>query len=106
MVNQQTLNEYCNAYLKIADFVDYCPNGLQIEGKENIKKIMAGVSANLALIDCAIDEKVDALFVHHGFFWKGENQTITGIKKIVSKPYWTIISICLPIICRLMHILL
>ena len=81
MVNQQTLNEYCNAYLKIADFVDYCPNGLQIEGKENIKKIMAGVSANLALIDCAIDEKVDALFVHHGFFWKGENQTITGIKK-------------------------
>lgn len=81
MVNRNILSNYCNAYLKIAEIKDYCPNGLQVEGKPEIHKIIAGVSANFALIEQAIDERADALFVHHGFFWKDENQTITGIKK-------------------------
>lgn len=81
MVNHNTLKDYCNTYLQITNFTDYCPNGLQIEGKSEVHKIIAGVSANLALIERAIDEKADALFVHHGFFWKGEDLSLTGIKK-------------------------
>ncbi|AYQ55995.1 GTP cyclohydrolase 1 type 2 homolog YbgI [Bathymodiolus thermophilus thioautotrophic gill symbiont] len=81
MVNQKTLADYCHQYLTVDKFDDYCPNGLQIQGKSDIKKIISGVSANQALIDRAIDEAADALFVHHGFFWKNEPPTLTGIKK-------------------------
>jgi dinuclear metal center YbgI/SA1388 family protein len=81
MINNKALSLYCNEYLNVAKFADYCPNGLQIEGKDNINKIISGVSANQDLIDQAIDERADALLVHHGFFWKGEDQTLTGIKK-------------------------
>lgn len=81
MINNKNLEKYLNEYLVISKFSDYCPNGLQIEGKPEIHNIVAGVSANQDLIDQAIDEKTDALLVHHGFFWKGENQTLTGIKK-------------------------
>ena len=56
-------------------------NGLQIEGKTDLHKIIAGVSANQDLIEYAIDEQADALLVHHGFFWKNENPAITGIKR-------------------------
>ncbi|MGF1724165.1 Nif3-like dinuclear metal center hexameric protein [Photobacterium nomapromontoriensis] len=59
---------------------DYCPNGLQIEGRSEIKKIVTGVTACQALIDRAIEEKADALLVHHGFFWKGEPAEIRGMK--------------------------
>ncbi|MEO1940548.1 MAG: Nif3-like dinuclear metal center hexameric protein, partial [Candidatus Thioglobus sp.] len=72
MIDNKTLATYCNEYLNVAKFSDYCPNGLQIEGTSEITKIIAGVSANQDLIDQAIDEKADALFVHHGFFWKNE----------------------------------
>jgi dinuclear metal center YbgI/SA1388 family protein len=81
MIDNKTLEKYLNKYLNVANFSDYCPNGLQIEGKSQIRKIITGVSANQDLIDRAIDENADALLVHHGFFWKGENQAITGIKK-------------------------
>ncbi|MBC8494482.1 MAG: Nif3-like dinuclear metal center hexameric protein [Candidatus Thioglobus sp.] len=80
-MNNKTLEQYINQYLNVANFSDYCPNGLQIEGKSEICSIISGVSANQALIDQAIDEKADALLVHHGFFWKGEDQVLTGIKK-------------------------
>jgi putative NIF3 family GTP cyclohydrolase 1 type 2 len=70
------LLECCNQFIS-----NYCPNGLQIQGKSDIKKIISGVSANQDLIDAAIDEKTDALFVHHGFFWKNEAAEIIGIKK-------------------------
>lgn len=59
---------------------DYCPNGLQVEGRSEIKKIITGVTACQALIDRAIEEKADALLVHHGFFWKGEPAEIRGMK--------------------------
>ena len=81
MVNRKELNNYCHNYLNVAAFEDYCPNGLQVEGVENINKIVSGVSANLALIERAIDEKANAIFVHHGIFWKNEGQTITGSKR-------------------------
>jgi len=81
MVNRKELNNYCHDYLNVTAFEDYCPNGLQVEGVENINKIVSGVSANLTLIERAIDEKADAIFVHHGIFWKNEGQTITGSKR-------------------------
>lgn len=60
---------------------DYCPNGLQVEGADNIEKVVTGVTASQALIDAAIAQNADAILVHHGYFWKGENATITGIKR-------------------------
>ncbi len=62
-------------------FKDYCPNGLQVQGRESVAKLVSGVTACQALIDAAIDAKADALLVHHGYFWRGEDQSITGIKK-------------------------
>ena len=81
MVNNTILEKYLSEYLNISKFSDYCPNGLQVEGKSDICKIISGVSANQDLIDQAIEEQADALLVHHGFFWKNENAVITGIKK-------------------------
>ncbi len=62
-------------------FQDYCPNGLQVEGAAHVRRIVTGVTASQALIDAAIARKADALLVHHGYFWKGEDPRITGMKK-------------------------
>ncbi len=80
MVQLKNLLNYSNNVLEIEHFQDYCPNGLQVEGKTEIKKIVSGVTASQALIDAAIREKADALLVHHGYFWKGEDARITGLK--------------------------
>jgi dinuclear metal center YbgI/SA1388 family protein len=66
--------------LDIHHFKDYCPNGLQIEGVQEVKKIITGVTASQALIDIAIEQHADAILVHHGYFWKGEKQEIVGMK--------------------------
>ncbi len=62
-------------------FKDYGPNGLQVEGKAEIKKIVSGVTACAALIDAAIERDADAIFVHHGLFWRGQDGRITGWMK-------------------------
>ena len=62
-------------------FQDYCPNGLQVEGKSSIKHIIAGVTASDALIQHAIERRADAILVHHGWFWKGEDPRVRGQKK-------------------------
>lgn len=80
MVATTELVSYSNKLLRISECKDYCPNGLQVQGKPNIKKIVSGVTACQALIDAAIAEQADLLLVHHGFFWKGEEQSITGMK--------------------------
>ncbi len=59
-------------------FKDYGPNGLQVEGKPTIGRIVSGVTASRALIDAAIELKADAVFVHHGLFWRGMDGRITG----------------------------
>ena len=81
MVHREELDNYCNNFLNIKNFKDYGPNGLQIEGSETINKIVSGVSANLDLIERAIEEKADAIFVHHGIFWDNESNVITGAKQ-------------------------
>ena len=70
-----------DAELQPQRFKDYGPNGLQVEGNARIGKIVSGVTASRALIDAAIDAKADALFVHHGLFWRGQDGTVTGWMK-------------------------
>lgn len=79
-VSLQQLLHYTDHLLQINAFSDYCPNGLQVEACDEVKKLVTGVTASEALIDAAIEEGADALLVHHGYFWKGEGQTITGRK--------------------------
>ena len=78
---RSTLLEYCNQTLDVERFSDYCPNGLQVEGSEDIKVIVSGVTASEALIQKAISLKADALLVHHGYFWKQESPVVCGMKK-------------------------
>ncbi len=81
MVDLQTLADYTNTLLDIGRFKDYCPNGIQIEGSTKIKTLVSGVTANQALIRAARDLQANALLVHHGYFWKGENPALTGMKQ-------------------------
>jgi dinuclear metal center YbgI/SA1388 family protein len=69
-----------NELLDIESFKDYAPNGLQVEGKEKLKKIVTGVSATQALIEAAIKADADAILVHHGWFWEKEDPRIIGLK--------------------------
>jgi dinuclear metal center YbgI/SA1388 family protein len=71
---------YLNQLLKPEQIKDYAPNGLQIQGTDQVTKIVTGVTASKALIDLAIKEKADALLVHHGYFWKNESYVIRGMK--------------------------
>lgn len=80
MVNRYDFEKELAAILKPNSFKDYAPNGLQVQGKEEILKVVTGVTACQALIDEAVRLEADALVVHHGYFWKGESQPITGIK--------------------------
>jgi dinuclear metal center YbgI/SA1388 family protein len=75
------LNNYLNTLLQPELFSDYCPNGLQVEGKPEINKIVTGVTANMALLQAALQANADAVLVHHGYFWRGESLPIIGIKK-------------------------
>tara|TARA_B100000686_G_scaffold189824_1_gene196477 strand:- start:200 stop:946 length:747 start_codon:yes stop_codon:yes gene_type:complete len=75
------LESYLDILLNISHFSDYCPNGLQVEGRSEIKKIVSGVTASLELLHAAIDENADAIVVHHGYFWRGENPCLVGIKR-------------------------
>lgn len=76
----QELCEFCDRYLQADDFADYCPNGLQVEANPVVERLVCGVTASQALIEAAIEQRADAILVHHGYFWKGEAQPITGIK--------------------------
>jgi dinuclear metal center YbgI/SA1388 family protein len=75
------LSDYLNQLLQPERFSDYCPNGLQVEGKHEINKIVTGVTASMALLQAAMQANADAVLVHHGYFWRGEALPITGIKK-------------------------
>jgi len=81
MASLNKIVAFADALLEVEKFNDYCPNGLQIEGKAEVSKIISGVTASQALIDAAIDEQADMILVHHGFFWRGESSSIVGLKK-------------------------
>jgi dinuclear metal center YbgI/SA1388 family protein len=75
------LTRYLDELLDVARFKDYCPNGLQVEGRAEVRRLVAGVTASQALIDAAIARQADAILVHHGWFWRGEDGRVTGIRK-------------------------
>ena len=78
---RQQLLAACNDLLQPQRFKDYGPNGLQVEGREHIRHMVSGVTASRALIEAAISAKADAIFVHHGLFWRGQDGTVTGWMK-------------------------
>jgi dinuclear metal center YbgI/SA1388 family protein len=80
-MERAALDEYLADYLQVHDFRDYCPNGLQVEGRGEIARIVTGVTASAALIEAAVADGADALIVHHGYFWRGEDARITGMRR-------------------------
>ncbi len=80
MARLNTIVDYTNELLDIGQFKDYCPNGLQIQGKTEVQRLIGGVTASRDLIDTAVEAGADAILVHHGYFWKGEQACITGLK--------------------------
>ena len=78
MVSRSELIEYINDYLSIGSFSDYCPNGLQVQGVDQVRRIVTGVTACQALIDEAVKSHADMILVHHGYFWKNDNPVICG----------------------------
>jgi dinuclear metal center YbgI/SA1388 family protein len=80
-ISRDDLLAYCDALLNVGAFADYAPNGLQVEGRPHIGRMVSGVTASQALLDAAVEFKADAVLVHHGYFWKGEDARITGMKR-------------------------
>lgn len=80
-LHRDDLATYLDEYLDVGRFQDYCPNGLQVAGRSEIRRLVTGVTASQRLIDEAIERQADAILVHHGYFWKGEAAPITGIKR-------------------------
>lgn len=81
MIPRSELLAYLDDLLEPGRFQDYCPNGLQVAGSEQVQKIVTGVTASQALIDAAVAADADTIIVHHGYFWRGEAPQITGIKQ-------------------------
>lgn len=79
-MNPFRLQNILNEELRAFAIKDYCPNGLQVEGRSTIQRVVTGVTASEALIDAAIEQQADAILVHHGYFWKGESPVLTHMK--------------------------
>jgi len=80
-VSRDTLLETLDSLLQPAFFNDHGPNGLQVEGRQRVRRLVTGVTASRALIDAAIDAGADAILVHHGLFWRGQDGCVTGWMK-------------------------
>ncbi|MFP4682229.1 MAG: Nif3-like dinuclear metal center hexameric protein [Ectothiorhodospira sp.] len=81
MVDLDHLVRHLDALLNVEAFSDYSPNGLQVQGGPRVGRLVSGVTASQALIEAAVAREADALLVHHGYFWKGEDARITGLKR-------------------------
>ena len=78
MIERHQLVDSLDALLQPERFKDFCPNGLQVEGRTPIRKLVSGVTASLALIEAAVAARADAILVHHGLFWRGHDGRVTG----------------------------
>ncbi len=81
MTDRRTLGQAFDALLQPEKFRDYGPNGLQVEGRAEVRRLVSGVTASLALIEAAVQAQADAIFVHHGLFWRGQDGRVTGWMK-------------------------
>lgn len=75
------LERHLAEFLQPERFKDYCPNGLQVEGRDEVRTLVTGVSASLAFLQAAHGAGADAVLVHHGYFWRGEDPRITGLRR-------------------------
>lgn len=80
-MQRSDLQRYLDELLQVDRYRDYCPNGLQVEGRSEVRSVVTGVTASQALLDAAVARNADAIVVHHGYFWRGEDGRITGIRK-------------------------
>jgi len=80
-MQRDDLADYLDECLEAARFRDYCPNGLQVEGRAEVRRVVCGVTASQALLDAAVAQSADAVLVHHGWFWKSEDGRVTGFRK-------------------------
>ena len=81
MVKVKELIHYTQQLMQVDCFKDYCPNGLQVEGKFEVSKIVTGVSASMSLLEAAQQVNADLVLVHHGYFWRNEDARVVGIKR-------------------------
>ncbi len=81
MTHRNELETYLASLLETARWADYGPNGLQVEGRPEVRRLICGVTASLALIDAAVAHQADAVLVHHGLFWRGQDGRVTGWMK-------------------------
>ncbi|MEX8505953.1 Nif3-like dinuclear metal center hexameric protein [Leptothrix ochracea] len=81
MTHRIELETHLASLLESGRWADYGPNGLQVEGRAEVQRLICGVTASLAMIEAAIDQKADALLVHHGLFWRGQEGRVTGWMK-------------------------
>lgn len=81
MIKRDAMLNALDRLLQPEKFRDYCPNGLQVEGRDSVQRVVSGVTASQALIDAAVVEQADAILVHHGYFWKSEDARVRGMKK-------------------------
>lgn len=81
MVQLADLRAYLDVFLDARRFTDYAPNGLQVEGKAQIGKLVTGVTASQLFLDAAVDAGADAVLVHHGYFWKGDDPCLVGFRQ-------------------------
>lgn len=81
MIRRDDLLQYTNALLQIERFRDYAPNGLQVEGREEVRRLASAVTASLEAVEAAVAMGADALLVHHGYFWQGEEPRVMGMKR-------------------------
>ena len=77
-VPRDVIEKHIAATLDINRFRDYCPNGLQVEGRSLVRRVVSGVTANLALLEAAAAMNADMVLVHHGYFWRGEDPRVIG----------------------------
>jgi len=78
MVARTEIEAYLASLLALERFEDYGPNGLQVEGRAAVRRVVSGVTASLALIDAAVEAEADAILVHHGLFWRGQDGRLVG----------------------------
>lgn len=81
MIHRDALVEACDRELAAEGFRDYTINGLQVEGRDRVRRVLSGVTACQALLDEAVAWGADLVLVHHGYFWKNEPVAITGMKR-------------------------
>jgi dinuclear metal center YbgI/SA1388 family protein len=81
MAKRDTIISALDRYLKVSDYKDYAPVGLQVEGAATVKKIVTGVSLSMALLRGAKEADAQMVVVHHGMFWKGDSSVLKGHRK-------------------------